>query len=200
MKDGTDVMTPEAVQNRENFLSAVGMPPETATTFYATFDTDDFCRYHVASSGVQAGIDACVTSDANHAILVPLADCTGAVLYDPDHDVLMVSHLGRHSTEQFGGIKSVEYLQTQYDTNPSRLLVWLSPSPNQTAYPLWKFDHKSFRDVLTTQLQDAGVNAANIEVSNIDTATDHEYYSHSEFLKGNRQTDGRYAIAAMRIA
>jgi copper oxidase (laccase) domain-containing protein len=109
----------------------------------------------------------------------------------------MLSHLGRHSTEQFGATRSVVHLQDTYGTNPIDILVWMSPSPNGDAYPLWAFDDRSFKDVLFEQFCAAGVPKSSIEVSEIDTITDPEYFSHSEFLKGNRPTDGRYAIAAV---
>ena len=199
MKDGTDLLTPKAIHSREIFLDKLDMFSQNAAIFAASFDGDDYCRYKIATPGLSIGFDAAATDKVDQPILVPLADCTGAVLYDPEHHALMVSHLGRHSTEQFGGEKSVAYMAEVFASNPAKLLVWLSPSPNGNDYPLWKFDNRSFTDVLLEQFQKAGVKPGHIEASKIDTATDPNYFSHSQFLKGAQDIDGRYAIAAQLL-
>ncbi len=200
MKDGVELMTIDAIRNREKFLEFLDMmSAQKAAIFAASFDSDDYCRYQLATPGLAVGVDAVATNEINQPILVPLADCTGAVLYDPEHHALMVSHLGRHSTEQFGGEKSVMYMQEKFGTDPAKLLVWLSPSPNGTDYPLWAFDNRSFNDVLTEQFVMAGVKPENIEASMVDTVTNPNYFSHSQFLRGQQSIDGRYAIAAQLL-
>lgn len=197
MKDGVELMTPEAVQNRAAFLERLRMPPAQAAVHFADFSTSDFCVYKEVVPGLMPGVDAASTQQPNQPILLPLADCVGAVLYDPVRHVLMVSHLGRHSTEQQGGVKSVEYMTRRYGAKPNDLLVWLSPSPNGTDYPLWAFQNRSFVAVLTEQLQTAGVQPQHIQASTVDTATNPHYFSHSQYLKGQQAVDGRYAIVAM---
>jgi copper oxidase (laccase) domain-containing protein len=128
---------------------------------------------------------------------LPLADCIGAVLYDPDTSVLMVSHLGRHNVEQGGGSKSVQYLVKNHDVNPKNLKVWLSPAAGKTNYPLHAFDNRGLHEIATEQLITAGIVPENIDTSRIDTTTDTTYFSHSEFLKGHRDTDGRFAVVAV---
>ncbi len=197
MKDGINILTPSATSNRKKFLESCSMPAERSAVFYATFEGNDYCRYAEAQPGTITPADALVTRQSRVPLFLPLADCTGAVLYDSRQHILMLSHLGRHSTEQFGAARSVAYLHDTYGTSPTDLRVWLSPSPNGDAYPLWSFDNKSFKEVLSEQFQTAGVSKDSIEVSEIDTITNPHYYSHSEYLKGNRASDGRYAIVAM---
>lgn len=199
MKDGAELMTPDAVRHRERFLQMCGMSPEQAAVHFADFSTDDYCVYREAAVGLMPGVDGVSTQAANQPILLPLADCVGVVMYDPKHHALMVSHLGRHSTEQQGGVKSVEYMAARYGSKPEELLVWLGPSPNDADYPLWKFNNRSFTEVLLDQLQQAGVRRSHIEVSSVDTATNLHYFSHSQFLKGKQAIDGRYAIAAILL-
>lgn len=199
MKDGVDLMTPSAIKNRTDFLQKCGMQPDCAAVHFADFSTDDYCIYEEAHTGLMSGVDGVSTQAIDQPILLPLADCVGAIIYDPEHHAIMISHLGRHSTEQFGGRKSVEYMTRQYGSKPQELLVWLGPSPNSNDYPLWSFGNRSFISVLTEQLQDAGVQLQNIEVSRIDTATNPDYFSHSQFLQGKQDIDGRYAVAAMII-
>lgn len=196
MKDGSELMTPEAVRNREQFLKRCGMSPERAAVHFADFSTDDYCVYKEATAGLMPGVDGASTQAVNQPILLPLADCVGAVLYDPIHHAMMVSHLGRHSTEQQGGVKSVGHMTDCYDSEPEELLVWLGPSPNSADYPLWKFNNRGFTEVLLDQLQQAGIRRSHIEVSSADTATNLHYFSHSQFLKGRQTVDGRFAIIA----
>lgn len=197
MKDGVDLLTADAISNRQKFLEKLDMAPEQTAVFCADFETEDFCHYAEARSGLMPGCDGISTNRINQPILLPIADCVATVLYDPTHHAIMISHLGRHSTEQYGGQKSVEYMKECYGSNPGELLVWLGPSPNGTDYPLHAFNHRSFIDVLTEQLMHAGIQLNNIEASSVDTVTNKSYFSHSEFLKGNRTADGRYAITTV---
>jgi copper oxidase (laccase) domain-containing protein len=197
MKDGVDLLTPDAQKNRTAFLSRHHLPVDQTAIFAASFDSSNYCRYQEAQPGIHIGVDALVTNVTGLPILLPLADCTGAVLYDPVHRALMVSHLGRHSTEQLGAKKSVNFMQDRFDTDLSTLLVWLSPSPNGKDYPLWAFDNRSFTDVLSEQLVAAGVATQHIEINPIDTASHPNYFSHSQYLQGKQAVDGRYAIVAI---
>jgi len=43
----------------------------------------------------------------------------------------------------------------------------------------------------------AGIDRNNIDIDSRDTTTDSTLFSHSEFLKGNRSTDGRQAVVCM---
>ena len=78
---------------------------------------------------------------------MPLADCIGAVLYDEEHGVLMMSHLGRHSLEHNGGVKSVSYLEENYSSNPAKLKVWLSAAVSKESYKIYALDHKGMKEV-----------------------------------------------------
>ena len=197
MKDGGDLMTPEVIRYREAFLQSVGMPPAETAVFFADYQTEDFCHYETAKPGLMPGVDAASTSQSEQPMLLPIADCVATVLYDQVNHAIMVSHLGRHSTEQYGGVKSVEYMTITYGSRTTDLLVWLGPSPNGEDYPLHAFDNRSLTDVLTEQLVHSGVQFDNIEVSQVDTSTNPHYFSHSQFLKGQQLTDGRYGVAAM---
>lgn len=199
----------EVLQNRSTFLQSVGIDIHSTSLVGVTYDTDDFAKYHIVTHkdrgssmfGVQTieHADALATTDVNHALFLPLADCVGAILYDSDHRVLMVSHLGRHSVEVEGAKRSVAYLKEHFSSDPAHIKVWLSPGVGKATYPLHAFDGKGLHEVITTQLHQAGVVDDNIENPNINTAMSKDYYSHSEYLKGNDEP-GRFAIVAMMTA
>lgn len=196
----------EVAQNRATFLEKHDISPKHSTRVNVTYNTEDFCRYYqVDEQDFGRGMrvddaqpaDALVTTLTNHALFLPLADCVGTVLYDPAHHVLMLSHLGRHSVEQQGGTASVTYLQNTFGSNPAGLQIWLTPAPGKDAYPMWAFENRSIKDVVMEQLTLAGVKRENITDNSADTTKDTRYFSHSEFLAGRRDVDGRHAIVAM---
>ncbi len=190
---------------RSAFLHRQGVSPEETTLIQVVYESDDFCRYQTLTESDKGdGItraptiaaDALVVTEPGHALFLPLADCVGAVIHDPTNDILMLSHLGRHNLEQHGGVNCIKYLIDEHGSNPKDLTVRLSPAAGKENYPLYSFDNRSLHDVATEQLIAAGVVPENITAPPIDTTTDENYFSHSQFLKGNRETDGRFAVVA----
>lgn len=195
-----------ARQNRITFLEKNRIDPANTTLHTLSYGGENYCRYKtldttskgdgiVRDSTIDA--DAVVVTKPNHAILLPLADCIAAVIHDPIKNVLMMSHLGRHNLEQFGGTKCIEYLVANHAVNPADLTVWLSPAAGKENYPLYAFENRSLHDVAAEQLIAAGIIKENITVSPIDSSADLNYFSHSQFLKGKRESDGRFAVVAV---
>lgn len=211
VKDGnmlikTDKSNPEVIINRKKFLEKNNIDINRTTRISTIYEGSDYCRYvvvgrkHMRSGMFDGNVvtsDALVTKDVDHALFLPIADCIGAVFYDKTNNILMLSHLGRHMLEQNGGYKSIKFLIDKYSIDPSNLFVWLSPAPGSDSYPMYKFNNLSLKEVSTRQLESAGVLRKNITNYSADTSKDDTYFSHSEFLKGNRPSDGRYAIVAM---
>lgn len=200
---------PDVIENRRRWLSPLGIPIENTYRVVMSYDDDaDFCVYREINpddapadrdDGGNAVADALVTTQPGQAIILPVADCIAAVLYDDEHGVLMVSHLGRHSLEKNGGVKSVEYLARHYGTRPENLKIWLSATISKDLYKIYALDNKGMKEALYEQLKQAGIDFDNIQDTPHDTGTHDDYYSHSEFLKGNKADEGRHAIVAMML-
>lgn len=213
MYNRKDLFDAAVIENREAYLGQHAITISDATRVHpnanqrAEVDHEtDWCRYvEVSAESKGLGMrgndspaaDALITKDANHALLLPVADCVGATIYDPIHHVLMLSHLGRHSLEQQGGIRSVEHLVNTYGSNPEDLLVWFTPAPNKIVFPIWALDNKGMKEVAFEQMAAAGILQKNITDNPADTATDPTYFSYSEYLKGNRTEDGDHAMVAV---
>lgn len=202
----TDGSFASVLPTRTAFLTNCGLRPENTTLVHLTYGAPHYTRYQTVDSSLAGdGItrapsfeaDGVVTKTSGLALFLPLADCIGTVLHDPVKKVLMVSHLGRHNLEESGGTRSVQYLRDQFDCDPKDITIWLSPAAGKDNYPLFAFAGRSMHDVAAEQLIAAGVPPENITTSPIDVTTDPDYFSHSEFLKGNRETDGRFAIVAV---
>lgn len=193
------------LQNRESWFRALKLDIDKATLVQVTYDTDNFTRYKMVDSSLaRLGMfqpvsdciaDALVTNTVGHTLFLPLADCAGVVLHDSRTHTLMVSHIGRHSVESDGGRRSVEYM-IQNGSDPRDIKVWISPAVGKDAYPLRAFEGRCLQDVIVSQLMEAGIVDAHIEVCGVDTAASRDYFSHSQFKAGNRPFDGRHAIVA----
>jgi copper oxidase (laccase) domain-containing protein len=203
-----DTANAEVIQNRHKWLSSHNISLQQTTRLAITYDGTDFCRYRILEESDKgdgmldngtAPADALVVTNPGHAVFLPVADCVATVLYDAEHSVMMLAHLGRHSLEQQGGVATVGYLKQHFNTDPSQLLVWLSPAPSQQSYPIFALENKGMKQALHEQLSSAGVHSAAINDTDIDTTTDQRYYSHTAFLKGLKDTDGRFAMVAMMV-
>lgn len=200
------VSAEERLRNRTRFLASNGLHPEQTILVHLSYDSRDYKRY-LTVGAEQAGdgitqepsfiSDALFTTERNVAFLLPIADCVAAVLYDPAIPALGLAHLGRHNLEQNGGSGVVGYMSSEFGTEPAKLQVWLSPAAGRTNYPLYNFDNRSLHEVTIDQLMSAGVQLENITVDNRDTTLESGLFSHSEFLKGNRASDGRQAVICM---
>ncbi len=203
-KDPSDVIRVQ--HDRRTFLAKLDSTLENSVLVHLVYEGDDYCRYRTVDESLAGDgmvrspsfvADGLVTTTPGLTLFLPLADCIGVVLHDQTTDVLMLTHLGRHNLEQAGGTKSVKYMVKQFGCNPKNITAWLSPAAGQENYPLFDFDNRSMHDVATEQLLSAGVLSDNITNSPIDVTKDDNYYSHSEFLKGRRKTDGRFAVVAL---
>ncbi|MBC7565101.1 polyphenol oxidase family protein [Candidatus Saccharibacteria bacterium] len=192
----------------KNFVTHHDISPDHTTRFNPLYDfvVNDFCRYVIVqpdtgglgmskNDGLFA--DALFTTETNHALLLPVADCVAAVLYDPEHHALGVAHLGRHSLEQDGGRKIIEFMHQQFDSNPQAIEVHLGPAPSKESYPIWALDNKGMKEATFEQLASAGIVQEHIHNNAAETDKDPHYYSYSEFLKGNQTKDGDYAVVTM---
>ncbi len=206
MLDSSDKLNKNIINNRRIFLEKNNIDIDQATRISTIYEGSDYRRYReVSNKDKGAGMyngnvvtaDALVTKKSNHALFLPIADCIGAVIFDPIKQILMLSHLGRHAIEQNGGLESIRFLENKYGCKSDDLLIFLTPAPGKDVYPLFAFENRSLKSVVVEQLQSAGVLLSHIKDNPSDTSKDSEYFSHSEFLKGNRKEDGRFAVVAM---
>lgn len=201
-----DILEPQVVKYHDIFLQKHGITIDQTTRLRGNYQRNDYCRYielqapfkdHGMLDNNVPIADALITTESDHALFLPIADCIGATFYDSTKHILAVAHLGRHSLEQNGGFQIVEYLKNTYDVDLNNLQVWLTPAPGKDVYPIYKLDSKGMKEVIFEQLKKAGINKANITDNPADSTRDLDYFSYSEFLKGNRSQDGDYAVVAM---
>lgn len=195
-----------ARKNRQKFLRRYDISLEQSILVKLDYGSDNYRRYYEVgfeqkgdgmSYGSSIVADALFTRAKDTALFLPVADCIAAVLYDDEHGVLGLSHLGRHNLSQQGGTATVQFMTQEFGTRPENIQVWLSPAAGRGNYPLYDFENRSLHEVALQQLLAGEVPINNISIDSHDTTTDQGMFSHSEFLKGNRSQDGRQAVVAM---
>lgn len=206
MYNRNDLTDPAVIENRRRFLESHGTTLENTTRVSFTYQGEEapYTRFLTLTESLKGTgmlgegepADALVTTERNQPLFLPVADCIAAVLYDPVHHVLMVSHLGRHSLEQGGAVASIAYLATNFGSAAYELHIWMSAAAGKENYPIWKMDNQGLKEAALEEFRMAGVPLGHIHDTPADTTTDPTYYSYSEFLKGNRPEDGDHCVVA----
>jgi YfiH family protein len=138
--------------------------------------------------------DALFTREKNLAIAVTHADCQGALFFDPTTEALAVVHSGWKGLIQNFYPKVVDYFMKTVHSQPSDLIVAISPSLScdhaefinyKTEIPkeFWDFkvgeNHFDLKAIAYKQLTGAGIPDKNIEISPVCTFKNaHDYFSY----------------------
>ena len=133
--------------------------------------------------------DGLVAKSKDFALLLPLADCLGVVVYDKAQNILGLLHSGRQNLEEDGAYKFVEFLKENYACDPKNLEIYFTPHAQN--FEIFALNNVRLAEAAEEQLVRAGVKAENIERSDIDTVTNPEFPSNSA---GDKTT--RFAVAA----
>lgn len=142
---------------------------------------------------LQDGYDAFISNIPGVALMVQQADCQAIMLFDPIQKVVANIHCGwRGSVDNIIG-KVVATMAAQFSVNHKNILAGISPSLGpccaefinyKTELPaaFWHYQikprHFDFWSISKDQLQEAGVQAGNIEISSICTACNSDWFSY----------------------
>ena len=149
--------------------------------------------------------DGLITNLCNTTLMMKSADCQIALIYDPIKHVGANIHSGwRGSVANIYGI-AIQTLQETYGSNPTDLLVCISPSlgPDeaefisyQTDFPeeFWSFQSRpnffDFWSISEFQLQSAGILPHHIEIAKLSTfCNPHDFFSYRR-----DKVTGRHAV------
>ncbi|HTK39523.1 MAG TPA: laccase domain-containing protein [Patescibacteria group bacterium] len=200
------------VANRRAFCDELGIAYERCVYQIIRYDTgltyDSIAEVdRPDTDGVWA--DVLYTEQSGLGLFLPVADCLAVVVHDPARDAIALAHIGRHASIAKTITKAIEFFVSR-GSNASDLVVWSAPSVGKQSYRMDYFDHTNdpdwqpFVDTRSDGLYldlsgynrqlaiASGVDPAHIFLSNTDTATDENYFSHSQ-----GDTNGRFAVAVM---
>lgn len=139
-------------------------------------------------------VDGLLTNTPGVSLMMKHADCQVALFYDTQHHAIANVHAGwRGSVANIYG-EAVQYMKQAYGSNPSELLVCISPSlgPDEAEFihfraelpeEFWHFQVRptyfDFWSISEFQLQNAGVLPHHIEIARLSTYSNSlDFYSY----------------------
>lgn len=159
--------------------------------------------------------DAVITNLAGVCLLLPTADCYPVTLFDPEHKVLALAHMGWQSTAAHLIDKVIKMMIADFSTNPGELLVHLGAGipadyytfadPSQRSASGWRGHLKKVGNEFginllsynLEQLSKLGVRETNIEVDPRNTVESDELESHHVHNKTDKPVARRFLTAVM---
>lgn len=121
--------------------------------------------------------DGLITKSEDFALLLPLADCLGVIVYDESKHILGLLHSGRQNLEEDGAFKFIKFLKDNYSCDPADLRIYFSP--HALDFQIFALNNTTLSEAAISQLERAGVKREQIETTDIDTVTNPDYPSNS---------------------
>jgi len=156
--------------------------------------------------------DGLITNQKGLYLFLLIADCLPIILYDPVRGAIGLVHAGWLGVDLEIAKKGVMEMQEKYRCNPSDMVVGIGPcahkesfikeNPSQKDDPRWQpFMQKTEGELYKVdlvgftkkQLLDAGVQDKNLFISNVDTAKDKRFFSHTREKDLPIERQGRFA-------
>lgn len=149
---------------------------------------------HIVNSNYKSKCgDALITNIQNYVIGVKIADCAGVLVFDPGCKVVAAVHSGWRGTLKKILPKTIEKMASVFNSNPEKLLVYISPLASVENYEVGKEFEKLFpysivhrdgkiyfdnKKEILTQLINSGVRLENIEISDLCTIANQNLHSY----------------------
>ena len=207
----------DVIKNRQQFLKKSGFQPEDSTII----SLEHGIKIHkikqsrgniLAKSRQQELIgDGLYTDKAGVALMLVVADCMPAVLYDHVDKQICVLHAGRKGVELNILAEAIEKMNPK---NPNQLELIAGPAISKESYVFdsekgvnknfWGSDfklgndnkyHMDIKNKLKKQAIELGLAEKNVDISKIDTFIDENYFSHRRSM-ATSEPEGRFAVVA----
>ena len=195
------------LRNRERFAQAIGVNAQHFTTCaqvhgseIAVVDAKFVGAGALDLADTIAGTDALISNLPGVPLLLFYADCVPVLMADTKTGAVGLAHAGWRGTVAQIARKTVQAMQDSFGSQPKDIIAAIAPSIGQCCYevddfvrdkavgyeeffkPISKKDGKYMLDLWgynKRQLVEAGVKEANIAVSGVCTAHNHElFYSY----------------------
>lgn len=151
--------------------------------------------------------DAVITNEKNLALMIQVADCQAALIYDPTKEVMALVHAGWKGLKQNIYAEVIGQMREKFGCDPNCLIVGIAPSlgPENSEFtdPLNELgtEFKPFIhgkkvnlwEVARKQLAEVGVEPGRIELAQVDTADANSGKHFFSYRREKGQT-GRFAL------
>jgi len=204
--------------NRQKFLESSGYGVEKCVTVHTCNGTKvTKIDQSVAGRGMldienALMADAMITDEVGLGLFLVVADCAATIFCDPKKEVLCLAHLNGMNPGLIGAVLTT--FQEEYGSCIGDLRVTVAPSISKASFvvpdPFQRNDeewepyivnldeHLTSIDMLgflRDKMVEQGVSSENINISEIDTYRDMDYFSHRRsVITGEKE--GRFAVVA----
>jgi YfiH family protein len=144
--------------------------------------------------------DALITNKIKTPLMVMVADCSPVLFYDPQKKVIAVAHAGRAGAFENIIHNVIESFKNDFGSHPKDIIAVIGPAICQKCYEVgeeiykeaydkglfYAFEKKGkkfyldIRKILSQQLKEAGISDKNIEISQICSQCNTNYFSYRE--------------------
>ncbi len=137
--------------------------------------------------------DAMITNQKDLALCVMVADCIPVLFYDSAKEVIAVAHAGRNGVYLKIANKTVKLMATEFNCEIKNIKIFIGPSIKSCCYEVGQDVVKGFEDYLYVKddklyldivqkcvddLQNLGINSKNIDISDVCTCCNQDYFSY----------------------
>jgi polyphenol oxidase len=130
----------EVIKSREGFLQRIGITADQVTQVIVSHNAKiKIVTDYQATIG---DVDAIISNQPNQFFSMLTADCIPLFLFDPQHRVFALAHIGWRSLVRHLIPKTVRLMQQYFQTNPADLVVYAGPAIcpecyHQTGFKAW---------------------------------------------------------------
>lgn len=161
--------------------------------------------------------DGLITQLKNVCLMIKTADCLPIIIYDPKNQAVALVHAGWEGVVGKIFYQAIILMNKKYNTKICDLLVGIGPSICQNCYtikageiyqqlPEWKRFLKKKREIVfpdlvgftVDALKKIGINGKNIEIADICTKENKEFFSH-RLSPEERKPEARFATIVCLI-
>ena len=200
--------------------AALGTDPENLVISHQTHKTNILtvtkkdCGKNIWRKRDYSDIDALITNERGVALVTHSADCCLLAFYDNEQGVIAAAHAGWRGTAAEIGKKTVAKMIADYGCDPQNIVVGIAPSISKCCYevddPVYnefrKLDYLDFSKIFFPKengkymldlweansqiLESAGIKRENIDVTDVCTNCQSEYFHSHRATGGKRGVNG----------
>ena len=204
MHNGDDKKS--VLENRKRFCNAFFLSSANLCTCEQVHSSNimqvtavDAGRGAISYEDAIKATDALITNVKNVPLMLFFADCTPILFFDPEHQAIGISHAGWKGTVHKIAQKTVQAMQSAFQTDPKNCLVGIGPSigpccyevgvdvqlqfrkafPNDVNTILIPFQEKWKLDLWAAnriQLEEVGISKENIDMAHTCTACNSDVF------------------------
>ena len=207
----------DVIKNRQQFLEKCGIQPEDSTIVKLEHGIKihkiENPKGNLTDKTRQEELigDGLYTDKAGVALMLVVADCIPAVLYDPLGSQICVLHAGRRGVELNILAEAVRLMKPK---KREELVLIAGAAISKESYifdseegvdkNFWGSDfsydsdkkyHMDIKNKFKKQAIDLGISENSIDISKIDTFANRDYFSHRRSM-ATGEPEGRFAIIA----